>query len=159
MQTSKFTHFRKRLIQDLKLAGYADRTQKSYLERVSNLANYFDQCPSELSDEQVRDYLLHIVNDRNYAANSLRITNAGLKFFYRTTLKREIKLLDTVKAESRLKLPEVFSRTDAWRIIQATRFVHHQVCFVVLYTCGLRIHEALKLKVKESSKNNLNTFV
>ena len=93
MHTSKFTHSRKRLIEDLKLAGYADRTQKSYLERVTNLANYFDQCPSELSDEQVRDYLLHIVNDRNYAANSLRITNAGLKFFYRTTLKREIKLL------------------------------------------------------------------
>ena len=156
MQTSKFTHFRKRLIQDLKLAGYADRTQKSYLERVSNLANYSDQCPSELSDEQVRDYLLHIVNDRNYAANSLRITNAGLKFFYRTTLKQ---LLDTVKAESRLKLPEIFNRTDVWRIIEATRFLHHQACFAVLYTCGLRIHEALKLRVNDIKTDRMHIHV
>ena len=149
MNTSNFTHLRKRLIEDLKLAGYADRTRKSYLERVTSLANYFDQCPSKLSDEQVRDYLLYVVNDRNYAANSLRITTAGLKFFYRNTLKREINFLDSVRAESRLKLPEIFTRKDAWRIIEATRSLHHQACFAVLYTCGLRIHEALKLKVKD----------
>ena len=159
MQTSNFTSLRKRLIEDLKLAGYAARTRKSYLERVTNLANYFDECPSKLSDEQVRDYLLHIVNDRNYAANSLRITNAGLKFFYRRTLKREIKLLDTVKAESRLKLPEIFSRTDVWRIIEATRFLHHQACFTVLYTCGLRIHEALKLKVNDIKTDRMHIHV
>jgi len=159
MNTSNFTHYRERLIGDLKLSKYADRTRKSYLERVTNLANYFDLCPSKLSDEQVRDYLLHVVNERNYAANSLRITTAGLKFFYRTTLKREIHFLDTVKAESRLKLPEIFTRTDAWRIIQATRFLHHQACFAVLYTCGLRIHEALKLKVKDIKADRMHIHV
>jgi site-specific recombinase XerD len=149
MSASNFSTVKKRLTQDLKLAGYAARTRETYLDRVVSLAKFFDRCPSTLSDEQIRDYLLHVVDDRKYSASSLRIANAALKFFYRVTLKREVKLLDTVKAESRDKLPDIFSVEDAWRIINATRCAHHKACFAVLYTCGLRIHEALKLTVND----------
>jgi len=159
MSIAKFTPIRKRLGEDLQLAGYAEKTQKSYLERVTNLANYFDKCPSELSDEEVRDYLIHVVTERKYAANSLRITNAALKFFYRVTIGREIKLLDTVKAESRMKLPDIFSKDTAWRIIDQTRFVHHQACFTLLYTCGLRINEALNLTVDDIKADPMHIHV
>lgn len=159
MIIDRFIPTRKRLAEDLQLAGYSERTQKSYLERVTNLANYFQQCPSELSDEQVREYLIHVVSERKYAANSLRITNAALKFFYRVTVKRQIKLLDTVKAESRLKLPDIFSKEDAWKIIKHTRFFHHQACFTLLYTCGLRIHEALNLTVNDIKAEHMHIHV
>lgn len=149
MATKNFNSLKKRLAGDLKLAGYAERTQKTYLERVCCLANYYDQCPSKLSDKEIRDYLLHIVEKRQYSPTSLRIANAALKFFYRVTLKRNVKLLDTVKAESRSKLPKIFSVEDAWRVIHATKRDHHRACFALLYTCGLRIHEALKLTVND----------
>lgn len=149
MATPKFNTLKKRLAGDLKLAGYRKRTRDTYLERVCSLANYYDQCPSKLSDEQIRDYLLYIVDERHYSPSSLRIANAALKFFYKVTLKRDVKLLDTVKAESRDKLPDIFSVEDAWRIIHTTRSTHHKACFAVLYTCGLRIHEALNLTIND----------
>ena len=47
MATQKFNTLKKRLAEDLKLAGYRKRTRETYLERVCSLANYYDQCPSK----------------------------------------------------------------------------------------------------------------
>jgi len=52
------TPLRKRFIDDLKLAGYSKRTQESYVYSVLKLAKYFKKSPENISNEELRDYLI-----------------------------------------------------------------------------------------------------
>jgi hypothetical protein len=54
------TPLRQRLIQDLQLRGYADRTVEAYVQAVARLARFYDTSPDQLSEAQVRDYLLQL---------------------------------------------------------------------------------------------------
>jgi hypothetical protein len=60
------TALRKRMHQDLQLAGLSKRTQEAYLRAVRQLADHFHTPPDRLSEQQVREYLLHLKNDRNF---------------------------------------------------------------------------------------------
>lgn len=61
------TALRHRMTQDLQLRGYADRTVEAYVGAVARLAQFYDTCPDQLSEEQVRQYLVHLNTGRKVA--------------------------------------------------------------------------------------------
>ena len=80
---------RQRMTHDLQLAGLSARTQEAYLRAVRQLADHFHTPPDRLTESQLRDYFLHLKNDRNFAAASLGIAYSGIKFFYSDTIPRD----------------------------------------------------------------------
>jgi len=74
---------------DLQLSGAKPRTQDAYLREVENLAKYFKRSPAELGEAELKEYLLYLMKERHLSEGTFRFYVAGLKFFYRTTLKRE----------------------------------------------------------------------
>lgn len=54
------TALRQRMIQELQLRGYADRTVQAYVHSVAQLARFYHASPDTLSEEQLREYLLHL---------------------------------------------------------------------------------------------------
>ena len=90
------TTLRQRMLQDLQLAGLSERTQEAYLRAVRQLADHFHTPPDRLSEPQVRDYFLHLKNDRKFASASLGIAYSGIKFFYSHT--RPARLADAPEA-------------------------------------------------------------
>ena len=83
------TTLRQRMHQDLQLAGLSERTQEAYLRAVRQLADHFHTPPDRLTEQQVRDYLLHLKNDRKFASASLIVACCGIKFFYSHTAPRD----------------------------------------------------------------------
>jgi integrase/recombinase XerD len=67
--------------QDLQLAGLSGRTQEAYLRAVRQLADHFHTPPDRPTEQQVREYFLHLKNDRKFATASLAIAYSGIKFF------------------------------------------------------------------------------
>ncbi|WP_200836875.1 phage integrase N-terminal SAM-like domain-containing protein, partial [Rubripirellula obstinata] len=55
---------RKRLSDDLQLQGMADRTVKAYVRAVRQLAEFLKRSPEEVCDDHIREYFLHLKNDR-----------------------------------------------------------------------------------------------
>ena len=55
------TELRKRMIQDMRLAGLAGGTQTNYARAVQQLAVHYGTAPDGLTEEQVRQYLVHLV--------------------------------------------------------------------------------------------------
>lgn len=76
---------RERMIEDMKLAGHASATQKSYLRAVSKLSKHYDnRSPDRLSEEEVRQYLVGI--QERAARGTIQTSHYGIRFFYRNTL-------------------------------------------------------------------------
>jgi hypothetical protein len=80
---------RDQMLMDLQLSGIKPRTQKNYLREVENLAKYFNRSPAELGETELKQYMLYMINERRLSDGTFRFYVAGLKFLYRTTLKRE----------------------------------------------------------------------
>ena len=59
---------RQRMHEDLQLAGLAEGTQTAYLRAVRQLAAHFHKPPDQLTEQEVREYLLYLKNERNYSS-------------------------------------------------------------------------------------------
>ena len=61
------TTLRQRMIEDMTLAGLSANTKRLYTEAVRSLAKYYMRSPDQLSEEEVRAYLLYIKDERRLA--------------------------------------------------------------------------------------------
>ena len=140
---------RQRMINDMQLCGYSERTQESYLRAVRQLEDFSVKAPELITEEQLREYFLHIKNKRKYAASTMKIAYYGIKFFYKTTLKKSWDTLDLVRAQSERRLPTVLSVDEARSIIERIRTIQNRTYIMTVYSCGLRLQEALNLQVSD----------
>lgn len=143
------TQLRQRMIQDLQLRGYAERTIQSYVGVVAQLAGFYHTAPDQLSESQVRDYLLHLSTVRKVARASLIVALSGIRFFYHQTLGLHWIVLDVARPKRERKLPVVLSRAEVWRILTAVRSPAYRACLTTLYACGLRLLEGARLQVPD----------
>jgi site-specific recombinase XerD len=78
---------RARMIEDMTLAGLAGGTRQNYIQAVYKLAKHYRRSPDQLSEEEVRAYLLDL-RQRGVARGTFQTSQHGLRFFYRHTLDR-----------------------------------------------------------------------
>jgi integrase/recombinase XerD len=141
------TALRQRMHQDLQLAGLSERTQEAYLRAVRQLAAHYHTPPDRLSEQQVRDYFLHLKNERKFASASLGIAYSGIKFFYSHTTPRDWPTLRRLRVRRDKKLPDVLSVDEVRQLIAAVRTPHNKTYFQTVYSLGLRLGEGLHLQV------------
>jgi integrase/recombinase XerD len=141
------TPLRQRMQQDLQLAGLSERTQEAYLRAVRQLADHFHKAPDRLSEAQLRQYLLYLKNDKQFAPSSLIVAASGIKFFYTHTAPRDWETLRKVRVPRPETLPDVLTIDEVRRLIDAVRTPHNRTYFWAVYSLGLRLQEGLNLQV------------
>lgn len=93
------TPLRRRMIEDMRTAGLASGTQALYLDAVRSLAAHYRRSPDELSEEEVRAYLLSL-RERGVALGTFKTNHGGVQFLYRWTLDRDWPLFGKKKDPS-----------------------------------------------------------
>lgn len=149
------TGLRQRLIDDLHLRGYAERTVETYVAVVARLAHHYHRAPDRLTEVELRDYLLYLTRERKLARASFTQALCGLRFFYEQTLGRRWTILDIARPQRDRKLPVVLSRDEVWRVLRAVRTPAYRVCLTTIYSCGLRLREALDLHVDQVDSDRM----
>lgn len=80
------SELRKRMIEDMRLAGLSEGTQQNYVRAVRQLAVHYDLSPDWLTEEQVRQYLVDLVSKQHAARGTYLCKAGGIRFFYVQTL-------------------------------------------------------------------------
>ena len=150
---------RERMLDDLQLRGLAERTQKGYLREVRKLAGYYNTSPDRLSEQQVADYLLHLINDRKFAAGSLNVAYNGIKFFFRHTVPRDWPLLTKLRLPKQKHKPDVLTIDEVHQLIGRVKQLHHRVYFWTIYSLGLRLEEGLNLHVGDIDSKRMMVHI
>ena len=83
------TPLRMRMIDDMVAAGLSAGTQAAYIRAVRGLAKHYRRSPDELSEKEVRSYLLHLRDERGVAHGTFLPYHAGIQFLYVRTLDRD----------------------------------------------------------------------
>lgn len=142
------TALRQKMIDDMQLRGFAERTQEAYLLAVRQLAQHYRKSPDQIDEEELRQYFLFLKNEKHAARNTCTIALCGIKFFFERTLGREWKTFDFLRPQKEKKLPVVLSITEVRSILARVRRPHYRVCLSTIYACGLRLLEGVHLQVR-----------
>jgi integrase/recombinase XerD len=143
------TVLRQKMIEDMQLRGFALRTQEAYLLAVRQMARYYNKSPDLVTEEELRQYFLYLKNVKHAARNTCTIALCGIKFFFQHTLGREWKTFDFLRPAHEHKLPVVLSVEEVGRILNCVHHQRYRVCLTLIYACGLRLLEGVRLRVTE----------
>ncbi len=153
------TELRKRMLQDMQLHGYSQRTQEMYLRAVRQLAEHFHKPPDQITEEELRDYFLYVKNVKKWSRTASTIAICGIKFFFEKTLGREWMTFELVRPQKEKRLPVILTREEIRRILACVRFERYRVCLLTIYSCGLRLLEGCNLKVSNIDSGRMVVHV
>jgi integrase len=143
------TKLRERMLEDMQLKGFAEKTQQCYIRSVRLLAQHFNKTPDQITEEELRNYFLHVKNVKKWKRPTVTIALCGIKFFFVQTLKKQWATFDLVRPQPEKRLPVVLTREEIQRILKCVRFQYYRVCLLTIYSCGLRLGEGCRLKVSD----------
>ena len=141
------TALRQRLVEDLRLRNRSPRTVESYVAQVAAFARHYGRSPEELGAEQVREYLLYLLQERRLSTSTVNQCRCALCFFYRHTLGRPECLVGMVTGRRAKKLPVVLDREEVRALLRATAERRNRLLLALMYATGLRVGEAVQLSV------------
>jgi len=153
------TDLRRRFVDDMTLHGLAPTTQNVYVNAVRQLAARYRRSPDQLSEQELRDYFTYLIKEKRLASSTLRTQIFGIKFLYTKTLQKPWPTLKLLRARRREKLPVVLDPAEAKRLLAVERSPVARMCATLMYSCGLRISEALNLKVTDIDSKRMVVIV
>jgi integrase/recombinase XerD len=143
------TALRRRMLADLQLRGLAPRTQQCYVEAVKHLTQHYRRAPDQISEDELRQYFLFLINDKKVAESTFRIHLYGIRFFYERTLQRPWPVFDLVRPRNIQKLPVVLSLREVRFLLALVERPKARMCLQLIYACGLRLTEGTHLQVSD----------
>ena len=135
---------------EIRKRHYSYRTEKQYVGWVIRFIDFHDgQHPKSLGGRDVESFLSHLATVLNVAAATQAQALAAILFLYKRVLRVDLPWLGNVTRARRPKrLPVVLSRDEVRRVLGHLRGPYRVVASL-LYGSGLRLLEALRLRVKD----------
>jgi len=134
----------------MRLKNYSNRTIKSYCSCIRHFINY--NSPRRLDEvkcEEIRNYLLHLVDDEGLSALSLNQVINALRFLYVEVYKKPFALGDIPRPRRERKLPDVLTQDEVRRLIKVVSNPKHRMVLMIAYSAGLRIGEVTRLRPED----------
>jgi integrase/recombinase XerD len=142
-------NWRENMDKALQIAGKCERTRQAYIRSVRMLGEFYDCLPDTLTEDQLRDYFVHRKTVDDWAPNTMKIAYCAIKFFFQHVIRRDWHILSILRAETEKRLPTILSQEEVWKIFGCVKKLHNAAFVTTVYTCGLRLHEALSLEVTD----------
>jgi site-specific recombinase XerD len=142
------TPLRRRYIDDLRLKNFSPGTIKVYVHAVEMFANFLGRSPHRSTVEDVRRYLLQLM-DRGLSRSYGVLQRNALRHLYRDTLGRTDELKAVPRPKRERRLPVVLSRDEVQRLFSVVTNLKHTALFMTAYDAGLRLSEILNLRIED----------
>jgi integrase/recombinase XerD len=143
------TALRRRMIEDMTLRNFAPHTIQVYVERVATFARYYNVSPQDLGPEQIRAYLLYLVQERHVSWSYFNQARCALQFLYRVTLGKDWVVEAVACPKQQKKLPIILSLDELVRFFGAVTNLKHRAILMTTYAAGLRLSEVRHLRVDD----------
>jgi integrase/recombinase XerD len=138
-QFTQFVH-----LKDLRPA-----TRTEYVRYLRRLADHFRCDPATLCEAQVREHLLHLREAKHYAPSSLHLVRYAYRSFFVECIKTGAawRVFSDFKIRRPRPIPSILSRGEVARLLGSIHSLRLRTCLRLIYHCGLRVGEAVKLEV------------
>lgn len=140
------TDLRTQFLNYMTLQRFAQETKRHYITAVNGLAKFYNQRPDTLTNDQIQEYLRHLLEDRGLSWGACNNYFSGILCFYRNICKWDETQFNIPPRPSIKKLPTVFSMEEVKRLFAATTNLKHLALLKTVYSAGLRLSEVVHLQ-------------
>jgi site-specific recombinase XerD len=147
------TALKQRMPEDLRIRNYAPSTVECDTRSVADFAKHFDKSPEDLGPEEIRKWQLYLLNKKRVKLSTCIQAVCGLRFFYRNTLNRKIDIDRIPLPRLEKKPPLIQSKAEVKALLKAPRNLGHRAILATMYGAGLRVSEAVSLKVSDLDRD------
>lgn len=143
------TRFMDRLRALIRSRNMAYKTEQTYCHWIKRFIRFHGmQHPSACSAKEVEQFLPHLAVQRNSSISTQRTALNAIVFLFREFLEQPLEELSFELARKPRRLPTVFTHDEVRAIIGNLRD-ESQLVARLMYGSGLRINEALRLRIKD----------
>ncbi|MGK0208821.1 MAG: integrase/recombinase XerD [Patescibacteria group bacterium] len=145
---NKQNEFLKKVEIELKISKYSPYTVRNYMLSNRLLLRHSDQLPKDVTTQHIKHYLVEELSDNAPARTNLFL--AGIKYAYLNIMGTDPTA--SIRRPSReRKIPEVLSKTEVKKLLDAITFEKSKLMISLMYACGLRVSELVNIQI-----SNLN---
>ena len=146
---------RQRMREDMLLSNLSQKTQDCYINGVLKLARYYRRSPSDLSEEEVRNFILFLKDESGLSPETVRVSFYGIKFLYQKTLGRNWKIFGIIRIPQPNHFPAVLSFEEVKKILPHIYHPTYKMILTLVYSCGLRLSECLNLRPEDIDSSRM----
>ena len=140
---------RTRLVEDLRIRNYSPRTIRAYVSWIERFAKHFNRSPDQLGLTEIRAFQEFLVDTHKASWSTFNQAAAALRFFYTTTLQASFPVEQIPYGRRPTKLPVVLSPREVAALLDAVVNRKHRTALMTIYAAGLRLDEAIHLRVED----------
>lgn len=146
---TKTSQLRQRFIQDMRLRNLAPKTQQEYLRWTLKFSQHYGKSPADLQPEDIRNWLVHLVEVEKKSISTYGVAAAALRFLYAQTLHRQWVLPYIALPKREKRLPDILSQSEMAAFLDVELTLKERVLLSAIYAGGLRNTETCRLKVTD----------
>lgn len=143
------TPLRQRMIEEMRIRHYSQHTIAAYVSGVYRLANFHHRSPDKLGPEEIRAFLVDLVEQKKVSWPYYKQVLTSLRFLYRHVLRRGEVVEDVRCPRPEKRLPVVLSVDEVARFFQVITSLKHRTILMLAYGAGLRISEAVAVRLSD----------
>ncbi len=143
------------MLEELERRNYPANAIRYYLRYVERFARHFGKAPDKLGREHLRSYQAYLLKERKLDPASVENHVAALRFFLARTLHRHEFREYLPFPKTRKKLPNILSREEVARLIEASSSFFQRTLLMILYGAGMRRAEIAYLKVGDINSRRM----
>ncbi len=135
---------------EMRLRNYSQKTIKAYLSCLRSFVRYFyPRHPRTLSEDDVRNYLLHLLIKEKHAASTVNQVFNALRLLYVDLYKKPFVIGSLPRPQKEKKLPDVLNESEVRRLFCGVSNLKHRTMLMLAYASGLRVSELVRLRVED----------
>jgi integrase/recombinase XerD len=145
---SSVSPLRQRMLDDMRLRGLRQETQRDYIRCVRSFAAFLERSPDSATPEDIRRFQVHQA-ETGVQPPTVNGSVSALRFLFTVTLDRPDLSRRFVLVRQPRKLPDVLSVAEVGRLLEATPGLKYKAALGTAYGAGLRVSEVAALKVDD----------
>ena len=150
----------KKMKEDMEMRGFSHHTKDSYLSKTKDVMKYFKKPMEEVTIEELRNFLLiYLKEERKLSERSVDYYNSVIRFMYEVTMDKLINKKQLPMHRKRRKMKDVLTKEELSTFFNACDNYMYKTIFMLIYGSGLRISEALNLRVEDIDSRKMRIFV
>ncbi len=133
---------------EAKSRGFSDLTLKAYIRHNNEFLKFIKKNPEEILQDDIKNYVNHLVNEKKLKTSSLSLVLCALKFYYGGLLKKQI-FNDITLQKNEIRISASLTKEEVGKLINSISNPKHKLLVSFMYASGLRVSEVIKLKTSD----------
>lgn len=141
--------FQDRMDADLQIRGLSPHTRRVYLACMRRFLMDVRRPADQVTLEDIRQYQIRLVRESKISSSKFNQIVSAVRFFYRVTLRKDWNIDHIPYQKTERRLPQIPSTEKIAALLGSLTNLKHRAILMTLYSGGLRVSEAVHLKVSD----------